>query len=112
MELALRDLIASSFDEFVRHVITMPSRLGLDAEHAAQVRELERRYEHILTEIYRDGVSDGSFVDAHVRLTMFTLIRAALAPAYWYRSGGGLSEEQVVDGVTAQLMRSIAAPRS
>lgn len=43
MEAALASLAATNFDEFARHVILLTTNLGLDAEHAAQVREVERR---------------------------------------------------------------------
>lgn len=110
MEAALRDLTATNFDELSRHVILIPSTLGLDAEHAATVRQIERRYERLFSGLVEEGIADGSFVDADVRLTTFTLIRAAQSPSVWYRPGGTLSPDQVVAGLTEQLMRSITNP--
>lgn len=112
MEAALRSLVATNFDEFARHVILITTNLGLDAEHAAMVREVERRYEHLLADLVAEGVAGGYFVDADIRLTTFTLIRAAQSPAVWYRPGGELAPEQVVRGLTDQLMRSILLPRA
>ncbi|MFD0035789.1 TetR/AcrR family transcriptional regulator [Streptomyces sp. NPDC127172] len=112
MQAALRDLITTNFDEFARHVILITTNLGLDAEHTAIVREIERRYEHLLAGLLREGIANGSFVDADIRLTTFTLIRAGQSPAIWYRPGGTLTPEQVVSGVTEQLMRSVLTPRA
>lgn len=107
MAAALRDLIDTNFDDFARHVILIPTTHGLDAEHSAMVREIERRYERLLGDLLRQGIADGTFVEADVRLTTFTLIRAAQSPSIWYRPDGNLSREQVVAGLTDQLMRSI-----
>ncbi|MFF0384110.1 TetR/AcrR family transcriptional regulator [Streptomyces sp. NPDC004286] len=112
MREALRDLIITNFDEFARHVILITTNLGLDEEHTAVVREIERRYENLLAGLLREGIADGSFVDADVRLTTYTLIRAGQSPSIWYRPGGTLTPEQVVNGVTEQLMRSILTART
>ncbi len=107
MRLALRDLIAMNFDELARHVILTSLRFGLDQEHVNEVRKVERRYEGLLISLVREGIDDGSFVSSEPRLTALTLISAAMAPANWFRPGGNLSEGQIIDGLTKQLLRSI-----
>ncbi|MGV9868140.1 TetR/AcrR family transcriptional regulator [Rhodococcus koreensis] len=107
---ALRSLIESNFDEFARHVILITTNLGLDEAHAAEVRRTERIYEKLIRDLLREGIIDGSFVDADIRLTTFTLIRAAQTPAIWYRPDRGLAQDEVVQGLTDQLMRSILVP--
>ncbi|KXP04874.1 TetR/AcrR family transcriptional regulator [Tsukamurella tyrosinosolvens] len=107
---ALRSLVESNFDEFARHVILITTNLGLDESHAAEVRRTERRYEKLIRDLLQEGVIDGSFVDGDIRLTTFTLIRAAQTPAIWFRPDRGLTRDEVIEGLTAQLMRSVLAP--
>ncbi|SIO72026.1 transcriptional regulator, TetR family [Burkholderia sp. GAS332] len=109
MEQALRDLISTNFDEATRHIILTPLSIGVDEEHYAEVRSIERRYERLLMGLLKEGIADGSFVDAHVKLTCFTLIRACTSPASWYSPSRDLTEKDVTDGLTAQLMRSITS---
>ncbi|PZF82353.1 TetR/AcrR family transcriptional regulator [Jiangella anatolica] len=109
MAAALRDLVEATFSELSRHVILTPTALGLDEEHAERIRSVERRYEALLVEIFEAGVDAGEFVAADPKLTVFTLIRAAESPAFWYQQGGRIGRDDLVDGVTAMLMRSIAA---
>lgn len=110
MREALRSLIETNFDEFVRHVILIRTNLGLDEHHTAMVRRTERRYENLFANLIQEGITEGVFVEADVRLTTFTLIRAGQSPAIWYHEDRGLTKEQVVHGLTDQLMRSILAP--
>lgn len=109
MEAALRDLIADNFREIARHVILIAPTIGLDDAHAEQVREIERRYERLLVDLFAEGVAAGVFHDSDPHLTVFTLIRAAESPSFWYRPGGRLTEENVIDGIAEQLIRSISA---
>lgn len=110
MRAALQDLVESNFQELSRHVILAPFNLGLDATHAEQIRAVEHRYEELLKRIFQSGVEAGEFVDSDPTLTVFTLIRAAESPSFWYRSGGRISQAELVEGVTAMLLRSIGAP--
>lgn len=112
MEAALRDLIGTTFDEMGRHVILNPVGTALDAERAVQVRRFEQRYERLVRELLAEGIASGEFVDAPTTLTSLTLIQAALSPAVWFRPGGGLTETDVIDGLTAQLLRSVTTTSS
>ena len=107
IEAALRDLAAAAFDPLARHVILLPVLHGLDAEHLAEVRAIERRYERLLETLLREGAAEGSLVVDDVKLTAFTLIRACFGPAVWYRSDGSLTRDQIIDRLVAQLLRSL-----
>lgn len=108
MELAIRDLISASFDELAYHMILMPATRALDKERAAEVRSIERRYERLLITLLETGIAEGSFLKTNVKLTAFTLIQACLSAALWYRDGGPLGHQEIVDGITTQLMRGIS----
>lgn len=107
MELALRDLIAANFHELSRHVIKTPVTMGLDETHAAEVRVIERRYESVMVALLEEGMPQGVFVSCNPHVMAFTLIRACLSPAWWYREGGGATEGEVADTVAGLLMRGL-----
>ncbi|WP_166741674.1 TetR/AcrR family transcriptional regulator [Cumulibacter soli] len=112
MREALRAHVQTNFEELSRHVILLPRIVGLDDSSAREVRELERRYEELLSELVQEGITSGAFVEAPVRLTVFTLIKACASPAFWFREGGSLSQQDVVEGLTEQLMRSLIGSSS
>lgn len=107
MELALRDLIAANFHELSRHVIKTPVTMGLDETHAAEVRVIERRYENVMVALLEEGMPQGVFVSCNPHVMAFTLIRACLSPAWWYREGGGATEGEIADTVAGLLMRGL-----
>jgi AcrR family transcriptional regulator len=107
MELALRDLIAANFQEMSRHVIVTPVTMGLDKVHAAKVRAIERGYEKLMIALLEEGVRKSVFVACNVNIMAFTLIRACLSPAWWYREGHKATESEVTDLVSGLLMRGL-----
>ena len=111
MELALRDLIAANFQEMSRHVIVTPITMGLDKAHAIKVRAIERGFERLMVALLEEGIKQGSFVACNVNVMAFTLIRACLSPAWWYRDGHEATENEVTDLVAGLLMRGLRLPR-
>lgn len=107
MELALRDLIAANFSDLSRHVILTPVTMGLDKVHAAQVRAIERRYEDVMVGLLEEGAAEGVFIACDTNVMAFTLIRACLSPAWWYREGGGSTQNEVTEIVSGLLMRGL-----
>lgn len=107
MDLALRDLVAANFEELSRHVILTPVTMGLDKEHAAEIRSIERRYENVMISLLEEGISQGVFIACNPTVMAFTLIRACLSPAWWYREGRGATKEEVTHTVVGLLMRGL-----
>ncbi|MCZ0732785.1 TetR/AcrR family transcriptional regulator [Phreatobacter sp. AB_2022a] len=107
MELAVRDLIVTNFDDFSRHVILSSITQGLDAAHIAQVRIIERRYEKALIALLEEGIAAGLFVSGDVKAMAFTVIQTCLSPARWFRAGKGSSAEEVTDVVTGMVLRGL-----
>lgn len=107
VEMAIRDLSATSFDEFSRHVILTPTTIGLDEAHAAQVRSIERDYEKLLIGLLEQGMTEGVFVRRNAKATAFTVIQTCLSLAIWYREGGGVTREEAMDVVADMLMRGL-----
>lgn len=107
MELAVRDLIVTNFDEFSRHVIVTSIAQGLDSAHVAKVRAIERRYEKVLIALLEEGMAAGVFATANVKATAFTIIQTCLSPARWFDADKGASAEEVTDVVTDMIMRGL-----
>ncbi|CEJ11692.1 HTH-type transcriptional repressor KstR2 [bacterium YEK0313] len=110
MELAVRDLIVTNFDDFSRHVILTSIAQGLDAAHIAQVRIIERRYEKVLIALLEEGMAAGLFVSGDVKTMAFTIIQTCLSPARWFRAGKDTSAEEVTDVVTGMVLRGLRPP--
>ena len=110
MELAVRDLIVTNFDDFSRHVILTSITQGLDAAHVAQVRIIERRYEKALIALLEEGMAAGLFVPGNVKAIAFTIIQTCLSPARWFRDGKDTSAEEVTDVVTGMVLRGLRPP--
>ncbi|MCZ4291553.1 TetR/AcrR family transcriptional regulator [Hoeflea alexandrii] len=109
IELAIRDLIATNFDEFSRHVILTPVTSGLDQAHIEMVREIEQRYERLLMQLLDEGMTQGVFSRADLKVTAYTVIRTSMSPAWWFREDGSVSRQEVADTVANFLMRGLAA---
>lgn len=112
LELAMRHLIGTTFEELARHVILTPVTIGLDKEHMAAVREVERRYEALLIALLEEGMRKGVIVPCNAKVMAFTMIRTAMSPASWFHEDGEASKEQTIEIVTGMLMRSVAADAS
>lgn len=112
MELALRDLIATNFDDLNRHVIVTSITIGLDRPRVAEVRAIERRYERALMALLEEGMAAGLFVRGDLKVVAFTLIQSCLSPARWFHDGAGVDEKAVTDVVAGMAMRSLLVPGS
>ncbi|GAB4332665.1 MAG: TetR/AcrR family transcriptional regulator [Dehalococcoidia bacterium] len=106
---AVRDLVASAFGPIEQFAIVLADPPDLSPENHERVRTLQRKYESLVCEILERGIRQGLFVDGNPKLMMFTLIRAALGTAIWYRPHGQWEPDWIIEQVTAQLMRSVLA---
>lgn len=110
MDLAVRDLIATNFDDQNRHVIVTSIMIGLDRTRVAEVRVIERRYERALMALLQEGMDAGAFTRGDLKIVAFTVIQTCLSPARWFRKGAGFDEQAVTDTVTGMVMRALGAP--
>lgn len=106
---ALRALVASAFGPIEQFAIVLADPPDLSPENHERVRALQREYERLFIQILEDGMRQGVFVEDNPKLTAFTLIRAALGTAIWYRPEGSWRPEWIIARVTDQLMRSVLA---
>lgn len=112
LDLAIRDLIATNFDELNRHVIITSITMGLDKARVAEVRAIERRYERALMALLDEGMAAGLFARGNLKVVAFTLIQCCLSPARWFHDGAGVDGKAVADVVAGMAMRSLLVPGS
>lgn len=106
---ALSALVAGAFEPTRQHATVLADPPDLSPGNRQRIRKLQRRYEIQFVGIIERGIDDGTFVRGDPKLMMFTLIRAALGVAIWYRPNGPWRPEWVTVEVTDQLVRSVLA---
>ncbi|MER3420546.1 MAG: hypothetical protein C4290_08510, partial [Chloroflexota bacterium] len=104
---AVRDLVVHIFDDLDRFANVLRADRRLSAESRALVRGLQRRYEQLIRGIIEAGIAQGVFAARDPTLMTFTLLRACLGVADWYRPGGRLPPAVIVEQVTDQVMTGV-----
>jgi TetR/AcrR family transcriptional regulator, cholesterol catabolism regulator len=104
---AIGDLIGHVFDELDRFANVLRADGRLSPEGRALIRGLQRRYERLMGGIVEAGIRDGVLADRDPTVMTFTILRTCLSVADWYRPGGQLSPELVVEQVTEQIMAGV-----
>ena len=106
---ALEMHIAVVFQPLERQANLLVYPADLSPENHALIRKSQRRYERLFQDILEDGIASGAFVNGDAKLMTFTLLRAAVGAAVWYRPGGPWKPDWIVAEVADQLMRSVLA---
>lgn len=96
---------ASAYAEFL-----LTEAHVLSEENRQAMRSMQRQYEERIRNIIQAGIEAGDFVPGNPRLMTFTLLRGSLGVADWYDPSGSWTNEEIVEGVTAQLLRGILSP--
>lgn len=107
---AVRDLVSHIFDDLDRFANLLRAGTRISEESHTLIRSLQRRYEQLLHGIIQAGIETGVFVSHDPALMTFTILRAVLGVADWYRPEGRLSPDAVVDQVTAQVVNGVLRP--
>ncbi|HKP79956.1 MAG TPA: hypothetical protein VJU34_12610, partial [Phenylobacterium sp.] len=63
----------------------------------ARIVDLRRRYERILQDILSAGVAEGTIRVKDVRIATFAIIAMLTGIGAWFRPGGRLPMEEIVD---------------
>lgn len=101
----LRRAITGQVEVYAANISELAVFIGNEAELPAkartQARKEKRRYEEMLEEIFREGVTDGTFVDLDPQITMFTITGMTSWMYRWYRPGGRFSPGEIADSIVA-----------
>ena len=106
---AITDLIGHIFGTVDRYAIVLADPHVLGAGNRTRIRNLQRRYERRIQEILEDGIRQQAFIDKDPKLMAFTILRASLSVANWYRPGGSWQPDDIVVQVTDQLVTGVLA---
>lgn len=80
---------------------------NLDEEHYKIISKLRDDYSLKLSSIIEDGAKAGVFHAEDVRITTFAVLSLLSGVCNWYRPGGPLSREQVIDIHTRLALRTL-----
>lgn len=73
------------------------------------LRDAHRRFERIWTDVLKDGIAAGEFRDTVDPKLVYRLIRDTVwAAPRWYRPGGSLKPERIIEQYTAVLIDGVA----
>lgn len=105
----IKDLISHIFGTVEHHAIVERETRALQPENRQRIRDLQRRYERLVRGVVEEGIRQGVFVRRDAGVMTLTLLRCALATAFWYRPAGPRPPEHVVDQVVDQLVGGVLA---
>lgn len=91
--------------------ITRTSDHELSPESRARFREMKREIDLTVRRVVMEGMRDGSIASGDPRLMTFTLTGSLNWVARWFDPKGGMSREEIADGVVATLINGLA-PRT
>ena len=83
---------------------------SLEDEHRAVVVALRRRYEGLLEEILRQGAEDGVFQVSEPKVATYAIISMLTGICMWYRPGGRLSQDELVEIYTGLVVDGATGP--
>jgi len=111
---AMRELIVYNLDEATPNYYAMMvigNIRALSGSNREQVRDLQRRYQRLVTRIIDEGVAAGVFdvPDSHV--TAMSILTAANGVSNWFVPGRSADAAQVAAQVSEQQVRGILAAR-
>ena len=72
-----------------------------------RVVALRRRYEHILTDILRDGMARGVFALPDARIATFSILAMLTGVGTWFKEGGRLGKRELIDMHTRLVMQCV-----
>ncbi|WP_134324475.1 TetR/AcrR family transcriptional regulator [Cumulibacter soli] len=93
----VRATIEFRVDRRIDSAITASELRNLDQTHHADLRALNRRATGVWKEIIESGIAAGVFTCQYPDEARRTVIAACNAVAQWYRTGGDVSREQLVE---------------
>lgn len=84
---------------------------SLDAEHRAIVVDMRQRYEGLLEDILREGARAGLMHVPEPKVATYAIISMLTGICMWYRPGGRLSQDQLVDIYTGLVVDGVTGPQ-
>ncbi len=107
LEHALVDLVRAGWQPMDHAAIRIGRPTSLSLESQEHLRELDRQYEAVFSDIVSRGMESGALRPRDTRLVTFTLINAVHSIFRWARRDGPLGPETFVREVPAMLLHGV-----
>ncbi len=80
---------------------------ALEGANRDYIIALRDHYEHLIQEILRDGMERGVFKPSDIKVTSYALIAMCTEVATWFRPGGRLGVQQVIDLYSQLILQGL-----
>lgn len=77
---------------------------SLEPSSRTIIREKMKEYERLFVQVVTEGVAAGEFVSPAPKIAAFTILGAGAHVSHWYRPGGELPADEVVEAVLRLVM--------
>lgn len=108
LQLAIQGYLKVALSELRRCVI-LTEEHALLPEHQTIIFEKRDKFERALRDLVKDGIKDGSIVPCDPKLAIFAIFGAVNWIPKWFKETGDWSNEQLAQGFSQIVCRSIAA---
>lgn len=85
---------------------------ALEGESRNYILSLRDRYEALLQDLLREGMEQGVFRESDVKVCSYALIAMCTEVAAWFRPGGRLTVQQVIDIYSQIITQGLLAVRA
>lgn len=109
LEAALRNHLAFVFERRRELTVFLKERKHLSGDRGREYLEVADRYEALFREIVAGGMDTGEFLAADPQLATLVLLGGANWLVEWYREGGRLGHEEIVDTYVDLLVYRMVA---
>jgi AcrR family transcriptional regulator len=80
---------------------------SLEQENRARIISLRDTYDSLMQKLLRDGMQRGVFRQSDVKVTSYAIIAMCTEVASWFRPGGRLTVQQVVEIYCQMIMQGL-----
>lgn len=106
---AIEDLVEVGMEPLNRSTLMTGRPRTLSPDLRARIRQADRTYERLLTDILKTGIETGVFVDLDPRFLRYTLMFAVNGNFIWRRPDGPLKADYILEALPRMLLNSVLA---
>jgi len=106
---ALEDLVDVGLEPLNRATLVTGRPRSFAPESRSRMRESDRAYENLFTNIIQEGIRSGVFVERDPRFLCYTLMFAVNGSFVWRRPEGPIKVDYIRDHIPEMLLNSVLA---
>ncbi len=84
---------------------------ALEGENRSYILSLRDRYEVLIQSLLREGMEQGIFRESDVKVSSYAIIAMCTEVAAWFRPGGRLTVQQVIDIYSEMITQGLLVVR-